>query len=175
MFIQTETTPNPSTLKFLPGKTVMLKGTANFANEEESQKSPLAHALFMIKDVQSVFFGADFISVTKADGEWQHLKPAILGAIMEHFTSAAPLFVDENAQDQESGDEFFEPEDAETVEGIKQLLETRVRPAVAGDGGDIIFKGYRQGIVYLAMKGACSGCPSYTATLKNGIQNLMRH
>jgi Fe-S cluster biogenesis protein NfuA len=175
MFIQTETTPNPSTLKFLPGKTVMSKGTANFTDETEAQKSPLANALFMVKGVQSVFFGSDFISVTKSDGEWQHLKPAVLGAIMEHFTSASPLFADEDEQDHEAGEEFFEPEDAQTVMGIKELLETRIRPAVAGDGGDIVFKGYRQGIVYLTMKGACSGCPSSTATLKNGIQNLLRH
>ena len=176
MFIQTETTPNPATLKFIPGRAVMSEGTADIRDEKAAQKSPLAGALFTIDGVSSVFFGPDFISVTKGDAEWQHLKPAILGAIMEHFSSGAPLFAGEGAQAEATDeDEFFAPEDAETVATIKELLETRVRPAVAGDGGDITFRGFRDGTVFLTMKGACSGCPSSTATLKNGIQNLMRH
>jgi Fe-S cluster biogenesis protein NfuA len=177
MFIQTEATPNPATLKFLPGRTVLPSGTLEIRDTDAAAKSPLAKALFAIPGVSTVFFGADFVSVSKSDGEWQHLKPAVLGAIMEHFVSGAPLLVDrENSEISAEGDEeFFAPEDAETVATIKELLETRIRPAVAGDGGDITFRGFRDGIVYLAMKGACSGCPSSTATLKSGIQNLLKH
>jgi Fe-S cluster biogenesis protein NfuA len=136
----------------------------------------LAQALFDVPSVAGVYFGADFITVTKDSGEWDALKPLILGVIMEHFTSGAPLLVEGAVADPfDEPDEFFAPEDAETVETIKDLIETRVRPAVAGDGGDIKFRGYRDGIVYLAMKGSCSGCPSSTATLRHGIQNLLRH
>ena len=176
MFIQTEATPNPATLKFLPGRVVMAEGTFDARGAEGAARSPLAQRLFEIPGIAGVFFGHDFVTVTKGDGEWQHLKPAILGAIMEHFMAGVPILVDQSgpAGDVE-GEEFFEAADAETVETIKELLETRIRPAVAGDGGDITFRGFRDGIVYLAMKGACSGCPSSTATLKHGIQNLLRH
>lgn len=174
MFIQTEATPNPATLKFLPGRTVMEAGTLDFTDEQEARRSPLASALFGVKGVSGVMFGFDFIAVTKDSGEWQHLKPAILGAIMEHFLGSAPLLLDDAATTA-GGEEFYAPEDAQTVETIKELIETRVRPAVAGDGGDITFRGFRDGTVYLAMKGACAGCPSSTATLKSGIQNLLRH
>ena len=174
MFIQTEATPNPSTLKFLPGRSVLGEATREFRSAADADASPLAAALFAIPGVTGVFFGADFVSVTKAAGEWAHLKPAILGAIMEHYLSGAPMLA-EGAGDEAAGEEFFAPEDAETVATIKELIETRVRPAVAGDGGDITFRGFREGVVYLAMKGSCSGCPSSTATLKHGIQNLLRH
>jgi Fe-S cluster biogenesis protein NfuA len=176
MFIETEVTPNPATLKFLPGRPVMSSGTLDIRAPEGAAKSPLAQALFEIDGVGGVFFGADFISVTKTAVEWGELKPAVLGVIMEHFMSGAPLLSDGATADPlTEQDEFFAPEDAETVGTIKELIETRVRPAVAGDGGDIKFRGYRDGIVYLAMKGSCSGCPSSTATLKHGIQNLLRH
>src|SRR5436309_10583359 len=178
MFIQTEATPNPATLKFIPGRTVLDTGTMEFASREAAARSPLAERLFGVPGISSVFYGYDFVTVTKADGDWQHLKPAILGAIMEHYMSGAPLLADGSAGNDEAldeEDEFFDTEDAETVETIKDLIETRVRPAVAGDGGDITFKGYRDGVVFLAMKGACSGCPSSTATLKHGIQNLLHH
>jgi Fe-S cluster biogenesis protein NfuA len=176
MFIQTETTPNPATLKFLPGRDVMGEGTLDIRDPAGAERSPLAKALFAVGGVSGVFFGSDFIAVTKSSGEWQHLKPALLGTIMEHYTSGAPLLEDDSASaGVKDGDEFFASEDAETVATIKELIETRVRPAVAGDGGDITFKGFRDGTVYLAMKGACSGCPSSTATLKQGIQNLLRH
>lgn len=174
MFIQTEVTPNPATLKFLPGRDVLGHSTREFRSAEEAAASPLAAALFGIPGVVGVFFGGDFVSVTKSNGEWQHLKPAVLGAIMEHYLSGAPI-LSEGAAAERTGDEFFAPEDAETVATIKELLETRVRPAVAGDGGDITFRGFRDGVVYLTMKGSCSGCPSSTATLKHGIQNLLRH
>lgn len=174
MFIQTEATPNPATLKFLPGRTVLNAGALEFRSFEAAETSPLAKALLSIDGVEAVMFGHDFVSVTKTNAEWVHLKPAILGTIMEHFTSGAPLIVGETPAPQ-AGGEFFDPGDAATVETIKDLLETRVRPAVAGDGGDIVFKGYRDGVVYLGMKGACSGCPSSTATLKSGIENLLRH
>jgi Fe-S cluster biogenesis protein NfuA len=174
MFIQTEPTPNPATLKFLPGCEVAAGRLTEFRSPTEAQGSPLATALFEVDGVAQVFFGDDFVSVTKSDGEWQHLKPSILGVIMEHFVSGAPVFSDdEGPTDAEA--EFFDASDAETVEQIKELIDTRVRPAVAGDGGDIKFRGFRDGTVYLAMKGACSGCPSSTATLKHGIQNLLRH
>lgn len=175
MFIQTEATPNPATLKFLPGRTVMAEGTLDIRDAAGAAASPLARALFAVDGVTGVFFGSDFITVTKAGGEWQHLKPSILGAIMEHFVSGAPLIEGEAEDAQGEEDEFFDAKDAATVATIKELLDTRVRPAVAGDGGDITFRGFRDGTVYLAMKGACSGCPSSTATLKHGIQNLLRH
>jgi Fe-S cluster biogenesis protein NfuA len=177
MFIQTEATPNPATLKFIPGRTVLDTGTMEFANREAATRSPLAERLFGVPGVSSVFYGYDFVTVTKADGDWQHLKPAILGAIMEHYMSGGPLMADGSidGDDTDGEDEFFNEADAETVGIIKDLIETRVRPAVANDGGDITFRGFKDGIVYLNMKGACSGCPSSTATLKHGIQNLLKH
>jgi Fe-S cluster biogenesis protein NfuA len=174
MFIQTEATPNPATMKFLPGRAVLEAGTLDMPTRAAAAQSPLAERLFDIPNVGGVFFGSDFISITKTDGEWQQMKPAILGAIMEHYLSGAPLLAS-GAEPAPADDEFFEAKDAETVELIKDLIETRVRPAVAGDGGDITFKGYKEGVVFLAMKGACSGCPSSTATLQHGIQNLLRH
>ena len=175
MFIQTETTPNPATLKFLPGRPVLEAGTLDMPTKDAAAQSPLAAKLFDIPNVGAVFFGSDFIAVTKTAGEWQQLKPAILGAIMEHYMSGAPLLASGTNPADAATDEFFDAKDAETVATIKDLIETRVRPAVAGDGGDITFRGYREGIVYLDMKGECSGCPSSTATLKHGIQNLLRH
>lgn len=175
MFIQTEATPNPATLKFLPGRTVMGEGTLEMRDPETAANSPLAERLFGISGISGVFFGNDFITVTKNDGEWPHLKPAILGAIMEHFMSGAPILREGAVADATEEGEFFAADDAKVVETIKELLETRIRPAVAGDGGDITFRGFRDGIVYLAMKGSCAGCPSSTATLKHGIQNLLRH
>jgi Fe-S cluster biogenesis protein NfuA len=174
MFIQTEATPNPATLKFLPGRIVVPDGTFEARTAADAERSPLAERLFAVPGVTGVFLGSDFVTVTKRDGEWQHLKPAILGAIMEHFMSGAPVLKDE-AAGAEDGDEFFDADDIGTVETIKELLETRVRPAVAGDGGDITFRGFKDGVVYLNMKGACSGCPSSTATLQHGIQNLLKH
>ena len=174
MFIQTEATPNPATLKFLPGRPVFESGTLDLRTPEDAAKSPLAERLFGINGVNGVFFGSDFITVSKAEGEWPQLKPAILGAIMEHFMSGAPL-LNEGETGAGDDDEFFETADAEIVTTIKDLIETRVRPAVANDGGDITFKGFKEGIVYLHMKGACSGCPSSTATLRHGIQNLLKH
>ena len=173
MFIQTEATPNPATLKFLPGRPVLDNGTLDMPTREAAAQSPLAEKLSDLPNVGGVFYGADFISVTKTGGDWQQIKPAVLGAIMEHYMSGAPLLAAE-AQAAAS-DEFFDAADEETVTLIKDLIETRVRPAVAGDGGDITFKGYKEGVVYLQMQGACSGCPSSTATLQHGIQNLLRH
>ncbi len=176
MFIQTEATPNPATLKFLPGRTVMGEGTLELRDAAAAaEASPLAEKLFAIDGVEGVFFGSDFVTVTKGSAEWAHLRPAILGAIMEHFMSGAPLLRSGAAVASEEPGEFYAAEDAETVSTIKELLETRIRPAVAGDGGDITFKGFRDGVVYLTMKGSCAGCPSSTATLKHGIQNLLRH
>jgi Fe-S cluster biogenesis protein NfuA len=175
MFIQTETTPNPATLKFLPGRTVLATGTLEMRDKAEATKSPLAERLFDVNGVGGVFFGSDFITVTKSDGEWPQLKPAILGVIMEHFMSGAPVVTEGESGEASEAGEFFEAGDADTVATIKELIETRVRPAVANDGGDITFRGYKDGVVYLAMKGSCSGCPSSTATLKHGIQNLLRH
>jgi Fe-S cluster biogenesis protein NfuA len=177
MFIQTESTPNPATLKFLPGKVVLSSGTADFRDATAARAaSPLAGRLFDIPGVTGVFFGFDFITVTKSDPEWQHLKPAILGTIMEHFMSGAPVMADAGASaDGDDESEFYDSADSEIVSTIKELLDTRVRPAVAQDGGDITFRGYENGTVFLNMKGACSGCPSSTATLKHGIQNLLRH
>jgi Fe-S cluster biogenesis protein NfuA len=174
MFIQTEATPNPATLKFLPGRAVLDGGTLDLRGRDEAAQSPLAERLFRIAGVSGVFFGSDFIAVTKEAGEWQQLKPMILGAIMEHFMSGVPLLAAGGAGESDA-DEFFDAADAETVATIKELIETRVRPAVANDGGDITFRGFRDGVVYLNMKGACSGCPSSTATLRHGIQNLLRH
>jgi Fe-S cluster biogenesis protein NfuA len=174
MFIQTEATPNPATLKFLPGRTVLAEGTRDFRTPEAATGSPLAARLFEIDGIAGVFYGSDFITVTKADGEWQHLKPAILGTIMEHFMSGAPLIDEDEAAAPDSG-ESYDSADESIVATIKELLETRVRPAVAQDGGDIIFHGFRDGIVFLHMQGACAGCPSSTATLKHGIENLLRH
>ena len=178
MFIQTEATPNPATLKFIPGRTVLESGTMEFSSPESAGRSPLAERLFAVPGVTGVFYGYDFVTVTKVDGDWQHMKPAILGAIMEHYMSGAPLLADGSAtsdEAQDEDDEFFNQEDAETVAQIKDLLETRVRPAVANDGGDITFRGFKDGVVYLNMKGSCAGCPSSTATLQHGIQNLLRH
>lgn len=175
MFIQTEATPNPATLKFLPGKVVLESGTVDFRAVEEAAHSPLAQKLFAIHGVEAVFFGYDFITVTKDESDWQHLKPAILGAVMEHFMSGAPVITDLHTPSAEDEEEFFAESDTDTVNMIKELLETRVRPAVAQDGGDITFKGFQDGIVYLTMRGACAGCPSSTATLQHGIQNLLRH
>ncbi|MEW5425068.1 NifU family protein [Amorphus sp. 3PC139-8] len=173
MFIQTESTPNPQTLKFIPGETVLGEGTRDFRSGDEAAVSPLAQRLFAVPGVTGVFLGADFVSVTKADDDWQHLKPAILGAIMEHYLSDQPVLVEGTGE--EAGDEFFAADDEATVSMIKQLLDERVRPAVANDGGDITFKGFKDGIVFLSMRGACAGCPSSTATLRMGIENLMRH
>jgi Fe-S cluster biogenesis protein NfuA len=178
MFIQTEATPNPATLKFIPGRAVLDSGTMEFTSRDAAARSPLAEKLFSVPGVTSVFYGSDFVTVTKDGSDWQHMKPAILGAIMEHYMSGAPLLADgtpgsDEAADEE--DEFFNEADAETVEMIKDLIETRVRPAVANDGGDITFRGFKDGIVYLNMKGSCAGCPSSTATLQHGIQNLLRH
>ena len=175
MFIQTESTPNPATLKFLPGREVMGEGAvADFPSREAAQRSPLARALFETPEVARVFFGADFISVTKSDGDWKHLKPAILGAIMEHFTRGLPLIESSGETDVPAG---AEEADSEVVAQIKDLIETRVRPAVAQDGGDIIFRGFDEasGVVFLHMRGACAGCPSSTMTLRNGIENMLRH
>jgi Fe-S cluster biogenesis protein NfuA len=175
MFIQTEATPNPATLKFLPGRVVLAEGTFDAQDEATAAASPLAARLLGMPEVSGVFLGYDFVSVTKRSGEWPQLKPAVLGAIMEHFTSGAPVLAAGASVNQGAEDEFFDPADAETVENIKELLDTRVRPAVAGDGGDITFRGFKDGVVYLNMRGSCSGCPSSTATLKHGIQNLLRH
>jgi Fe-S cluster biogenesis protein NfuA len=174
MFIQTESTPNPATLKFLPGREVMGEGAvADFPSREAAQRSPLARALFETPEVGRVFFGSDFISVTKTDGDWKHLKPAILGAIMEHFTRGLPL-IEGNADEEEP---VSEGDDSDVVAQIKELIETRVRPAVAQDGGDIIFRGFDEasGVVFLHMRGSCAGCPSSTMTLRNGIENMLRH
>ncbi|WP_439816750.1 NifU family protein [Zavarzinia sp. CC-PAN008] len=171
MFIQTETTPNPATLKFLPGRDVLEQGTVDFPSLEAAQRSPLARRLFQVQGVTRVFFGSDFITVTKDEGEWQHIKPAILGVIMEHFTSGAPLLEEGTKAIGEQAD----ADDDEIVSQIKELLDTRVRPAVAQDGGDIVFHGFEDGVVLLHMQGACSGCPSSTATLKMGIENMLRH
>jgi Fe-S cluster biogenesis protein NfuA len=172
MFIETEGTPNPATLKFLPGRDVMGAGTADFASPDAAERSPLASAIFALPGVARVFLGGDFISVTKTDSStWQALKPQVLGAIMEHFVAGRPVI--EGSED--AADEDVSPQDAEIVAQIKELLDTRVRPAVAGDGGDIVFRGYRDGIVKLHMQGACSGCPSSSATLRHGIENMLRY
>ncbi len=180
MFIQTEETPNPATLKFLPGRPVMGSGSVDFVGAEEAQRSPLAARLFEIPAVSRVFLGADFVTVTKQSGEWHHLKPAVLGAIMEHFTSGQPLFRDDAAEGERAasgalGEVEFEEADREIVKQIHELIETRVRPAVAQDGGDITLQGFDKGVVFLHMQGSCAGCPSSTITLKNGIENMLRH
>ena len=181
MFIETETTPNPATLKFLPGEQVMASGTREFTSPEAAEASPLAQALFDLGDVTGVLFGRDFVSVTAAPGvEWAGLKPQVLSILLDHFISQAPLFAGGSAAGiavpAEADDDFADdPADADIIDQIKDLIETRVRPAVANDGGDIIYKGFREGIVYLQMQGACSGCPSSTATLKNGIESLLKH
>lgn len=179
MLIQTEATPNPATLKFLPGQAVMTGGTRDFATPEDAEASPLADAIFSTGDVEGVFFGRDFVSVTAAPGvEWRELKPQVLGVLLDHFSSGAPLFKPGSAGDisvappEEIGDD---PEDAEIVAQIRELIETRVRPAVAQDGGDIVYRGFQKGTVYLALQGACSGCPSSAMTLKQGIEGLLKH
>ncbi|MCB2077426.1 MAG: NifU family protein [Novosphingobium sp.] len=180
MFIETETTPNPATLKFLPGEQVMSGGTREFTSPEEATASPLAEALFSLGDVTGVFFGGEFISVTAAPGvDWSQLKPQVVAMLLDHFASGAPLFaggdagaISVPAEDEDIGDD---PADSDIVAQIKELIETRVRPAVANDGGDIIYRGFRSGVVYLSMQGACSGCPSSTATLKQGIEGLLKH
>ncbi|HSF94195.1 MAG TPA: NifU family protein [Thermohalobaculum sp.] len=172
MFIQTEATPNPATLKFLPGQPVMRTGSVDFPSRDGSETSPLARRIFEVEGVTAVFLGTDFVTVTKTDVDWAHIKPAILGAIMEHFASGAPAVEgDSHAVEHASHD----GPDGEIVGQIKELLDTRVRPAVAQDGGDITFHGYDKGVVYLHMQGACAGCPSSTLTLKHGIENLLRH
>ena len=174
MFIQTESTPNPATLKFLPGKTVLEMGTADFPSADTAGKSPLAARVFAVSGVTGVFLGNDFVTVTKGDGvEWDHVKPAILGAIMEHFQSGDPVL--DGDQAGSSGHAEHSGEDSDVVNQIKELLDSRVRPAVAQDGGDITFHGFDRGVVYLHMQGACAGCPSSTLTLKMGIENLLRH
>lgn len=182
MLIETEKTPNTATLKFLPGRTVMEMGTRDFASPEEAQASPLAEALFGLGDVSGVFFGKDFISVTIAPGaQWSDAKPDVLSLMLDHFSANMPLFAPGTAQDilvPADGDETAsadDPADAEIVSQIRELIDTRVRPAVANDGGDIVYRGFDKGKVYLQMQGACSGCPSSTATLKNGIEQLLKH
>ena len=180
MFIETETTPNPAVLKFLPGREVMGSGTRDFADESDAEASPLAAALFSLGDVSGVFFGRDFISVTAGEGvSWSALKPQVVAMLLDHFVSGAPLFAESAgngiavpAEDEDYGDE---PGSEDIVAQIKELIETRVRPAVANDGGDIVYRGFREGVVYLQMQGACSGCPSSTATLKHGIESLLKH
>ena len=179
MLIQTEPTPNPATLKFLPGQAVMTAGTRDFATPEDAEASPLADAIFSTGEVEGVFFGRDFISVTAAPGvEWRDLKPQVLTVLLDHFSSGAPLFKPGTAAgisiapDSEISDD---PEQAEIVAQIRELIDTRVRPAVAQDGGDIVYRGFQQGTVFLALQGACSGCPSSTMTLKNGIESLLKH
>jgi Fe-S cluster biogenesis protein NfuA len=172
MFIETEATPNPATLKFLPGQDILGDKTADFADADAALLSPLAEALFGIEGVARVFLGGDFVTVTKtADAEWQAVKPQVLGLLMEHLLEGRPIVSEHAAFEAEDVD----PADAEIVDQIKELLDTRIRPAVAGDGGDIIFRGFRDGVVSLRMQGSCSGCPSSTATLKHGIENMLKH
>jgi Fe-S cluster biogenesis protein NfuA len=179
MLIHTEATPNPSTLKFLPGRRVMDSGTRDFAAPEDAEASPLAEALFSLGDVEGVFFGSDFVSVTAAPGsDWRDLKPQVLSILLDHFSSEAPLFRAASAHGIHIADTAGmgdRPEDEEIVAQIRELIDTRVRPAVAQDGGDIVYRGFREGTVYLALQGACSGCPSSTMTLKNGIESLLKH
>jgi Fe-S cluster biogenesis protein NfuA len=179
MLIQTETTPNPATLKFLPGRSVMDSGTRDFATPEEAEASPLAEAIFSTGEVDGVFFGRDFVSVTAAPGaDWRQLKPQVLEVLLDHFITDAPLFRPGSAAGIHVASEAAiedDPADAEIVAQIRELIETRVRPAVAQDGGDIVYRGFRHGKVYLALHGACSGCPSSTMTLKNGIESLLKH
>ena len=179
MLIQTEPTPNPATLKFLPGQAVMTAGTRDFATPEDAEASPLADAIFSTGDVEGVFFGRDFISVTAAPGvEWRELKPQVLTVLLDHFSSGAPLFKPGTAADisiAPDSEISDDPEQAEIVAQIRELIDTRVRPAVAQDGGDIVYRGFQKGTVFLALQGACSGCPSSTMTLKNGIESLLKH
>jgi Fe-S cluster biogenesis protein NfuA len=180
MIIETETTPNPATIKFLPGQLVMESGTRDFADADEAEASPLAEALFSLGDVTGVFFGRDFISVTAAPGiSWSELKPDVISILLDHFSAAMPLFHPPKAGfSVPAADEEYpldDPADAEIVDQIKELIETRVRPAVANDGGDIVYRGFQRGVVFLQMQGACSGCPSSSATLKNGIEQLLKH
>ncbi len=181
MFIETETTPNPSTLKFLPGRQVMTAGTREFTSPEDAEASPLAEALFNLGDVTGVFFGGEFISVSAAPGvEWPSLKPQVVSILLDHFVSEAPLFAGGDASGiavpaDENEDFGDDPADADVVAQIRELIDTRVRPAVANDGGDIVYRGFREGVVFLTMQGACSGCPSSTATLKHGIESLLKH
>lgn len=176
MFIQTEATPNPATLKFLPGREVLGEGhVADFPTQEAAARSPLAMRLFAVDSVTGVFFGSDFITVTKSGGEWQHLKPALLGAIMEHFTGGAPILFPTASPEDGGAHAVHEGEDGEIVSQIKEILDTRVRPAVAQDGGDITFQGYEQGVVFLNMQGSCAGCPSSAVTLKRGVENMLKH
>ena len=178
MLIETETTPNPATLKFLPGETVMEAGTRDFATPEEAEASPLAEAIFDLGDVTGVFFGRDFVSITAAPGvEWSVLKPDVLSILLDHFTARMPLFRAGSADFTVPAEETYndDPADAEIVAQIRDLIDTRVRPAVANDGGDIIYRGFDKGKVFLKMQGACSGCPSSTATLKNGIEQLLKY
>lgn len=173
MFIQTESTPNPATLKFLPGQAVLGEGAADFPTPQAAASSPLAARLFEIAGVEGVFLGADFITITKSVAEWHHLKPMILGAIMDHFTSGRPVMLDSAANS--SGHSSGEGDDEEIIAQIVELLDTRVRPAVAQDGGDIVFRGYEDGVVFVHLQGSCAGCPSSTQTLKNGIENMLKH
>ncbi|KUR76874.1 NifU family protein [Novosphingobium sp. FSW06-99] len=179
MFIETETTPNPATLKFLPGEVVMTTGTREFTSDEEAAVSPLAQGLFALGDVTGVLFGRDFVAVTIAPGsEWSDAKPQVLAVLLDHFVTQTPLFaggVADFAVPDDNDGVDDDPADADIVDQIKDLIETRVRPAVANDGGDIIYRGFRDGVVFLRMQGACSGCPSSTATLKNGIEALLKH
>ena len=180
MLIETETTPNPSTIKFLPGQAVMTSGTRDFADPEEAEASPLAEALFNLGDVTGVFFGSSFISVTAGPGvNWADLKPDVLAILLDHFSANMPLFKPGTAGDiavpAEEDLPLDDPADEEIVVQIKELIETRVRPAVANDGGDIVYRGFQKGIVFLQMQGACAGCPSSSATLKNGIEQLLKH
>ena len=178
MLIRTETTPNPATLKFLPGRKVMETGTRDFSTPEEAEASPVAEAIFSTGEVEGVFFGRDFVSVTAAPGvEWRQLKPQVIEVLLDHFSSEAPLFKPASAGGIAVAPETFDddPADADIVAQIRELIETRVRPAVANDGGDIVYRGFQRGIVYLQMQGACSGCPSSSATLKNGIEQLLKH
>ncbi len=176
MFIQTEQTPNPATLKFLPGRTVLAEGTIDIRNVEEAERSPLASRLFLVDDVVGVFFGNDFVTITKSeDADWQILKPVILGVLMEHFVSGQPVMAEAAEVGGVHADHGENGADAEIIGQIKELLDTRVRPAVAMDGGDIVYRGFQNGIVMLQMQGACQGCPSSTATLKMGIENMLRH
>ena len=175
MFIQTEQTPNPETLKFLPGRVVMEDGTAFYQSVNDTSDSPLAKKLFYVDGVIGVFLGSDFITITKKENlEWQVLKPSILGSIMDHFNSGEENITKKNQEDKNNSLEE-DPNDTDVVKQIKELLDTRVRPAVAMDGGDIIYNSFKDGIVYLHMQGACSGCPSSTATLKMGIENMLKH
>ncbi len=177
MLIRTEQTPNPSTCKFLPGQTVMESGTRDFPDADSAEASPLAQALFETQMVEGVFFGRDFVSVTAAPGvSWTELEPIVLETLLDHFVTQAPLFKTGSAAEIQVDSDFEEdPEDSDIIDQIKELIETRVRPAVANDGGDIIYKGYRDGHLYLSMHGACSGCPSSTVTLKRGIESLIKH